>query len=220
MTADPCATTTASIVIEYDGVSRDRETQFREWQQEIRAGVQNFPGYLRTDIFPAITGIQDKWHIAVHFDTPAHLSNWLDSDIRHGLIREGKSSFGSYRYRIGTGLERWFTTVRRSPALKPPLPAWKQNFAVLLGLYPTVMLETYLLDHFGLMTSWPLPMQMFMNNLVSCSLLTWFVMPWVSKLLKFWLQPAQQTRRNTLVGCLLLALAYSLMVLIFYQIFE
>lgn len=204
----------ASIVIEYGEVSGDQESQFRQWQAEIRSGVSQFEGYLRTDIFPPIKGKQDKWYIVVHFDTPANLIQWLDSDTRHQLLNIGRRNFGSYRYRIETGLEGWFSNKRNSKDRLNP-PAWKQNFAVLFGLYPTVMIETLLFSHFHLMQSWSLAAKMLVNNLVSCSLLTWAVMPSVTRLLKFWLKPQGAPVRINLIGTLLVFMGYGLMVSIF-----
>ncbi|SRR5579883_2357728 len=208
----------SSIVIEYDGISGDQETQFRQWQSDIQSGVRQFEGYLRTDVFPPVKGAQSKWYIVVHFDTPAHLSQWLDSDTRHYLISIGKRRFGSYRYHIGrglTGLESWFIGRSNTEAKRSNPPAWKQNLAVLFGLYPTVMIETLVFSQLRLMASWALPYQMFISNLVSCSLLTWAVMPFVSWLLNFWLKPPLSTARVNLIGLLLVCVGYGLMVAVF-----
>jgi hypothetical protein len=229
--------THASIVIEYDEISDDKEAQFRQWQSQIRAGVSQFKGYLKTDICRPIEGLQDKWYIVVHFDSPASLGEWLDSDIRHYLIGLGKKKFGSYRYKIGTGLEGWFSNKNKLGELDSHPPAWKQNFAVLFGLYPTVMLETLLFSHFHIMESWPLAPKMFVNNLVSCSLLTWVVMPGTIELLNFWLKP-QQTNQSAVrsatatarsptqkffanldvIGTLLIFAGYGLMISIFHAL--
>jgi len=206
----------ASIVIVYDEVSGDKESQFRQWQSEIRSGVSQFKGYLKTDIFPPIKGVQEKWHIVVHFDTSANLIEWLDSDIRYHLINIGKRNFGSYQYKIGTGLEGWFSDQTNSPRLNPP--AWKQNLAVLFGLYPTVMIETLLFSHFHLMESWSLAPKILVSNLVSSSLLTWAVMPTVTRLLKFWLKPQQSDVNINIIGTLLVFISYGLMVS-FFQFF-
>jgi uncharacterized protein len=223
----------AVIVIEYDGISDNNETQFRQWQSQIRAGVRQFKGYLKTDICPPIQGLQDKWYIIVHFDSPANLGEWLDSDIRHHLVDLGKKKFGPYRYKIDTGLEGWFAS-RRHPTEERTPPAWKQNFAVLFGLYPTVMLETAVLNQFQLMVDWPLALRMFVNNLISCSLLTWVVMPLTTRLLNFWLKPAvrpsmlerssndhschtisYRINQINLIGTLLVLLGYGFMISIF-----
>lgn len=208
----------SSIVIEYDGIPGEKESEFRQWQADIRSGVVQFEGYLRTDVFPAIQGAQDKWYVVVHFDTPANLSQWLDSDTRHRLISMGKRRFGAYRYHIGnglTGLEAWFSKRIDGNGKRSNPPAWKQNFAVLFGLYPTVMVETLLFSKLRLMETWAQPYQMFVSNLVSCSLLTWVVMPSVTWLLNFWLKPHQTTTRLDLIGTLLVFLGYGLMVAVF-----
>jgi len=207
-----------SIVIEYDGIPGEEESEFRKWQAEIRSGVSQFDGYVRTDVFPPIQGAQAKWYIIVHFDTPANLSQWLDSDTRHDLISRGKRRFGSYRYHMGTGLtglEAWFSKRINAEGKRSSPPAWKQNFAVLFGLYPTVMVETLPFAKLRLMESWALPYQMFVNNLVSCSLLTWVVMPSVTWLLNFWLKPQQREPKLNLIGILLVLIGYGLMVAVF-----
>ncbi|MBW4693068.1 MAG: hypothetical protein KME27_15045 [Lyngbya sp. HA4199-MV5] len=208
----------SSIVIEYDRIPGEKESEFKKWQSEIRAGVSQFEGYVRTDVFPPIQGAQTKWYVAVHFDSPAHLSQWLDSDTRHALISRGKRRFGAYRYHVGnglTGLEAWFAKRLDAEGKRSNPPAWKQNFAVLFGLYPTVMVETLLFRKLGLMASWALPYQMFINNLVSCSLLTWAVMPFVTWLLHFWLKPQQTQLKLNLIGALLVFVGYGLMVAVF-----
>jgi antibiotic biosynthesis monooxygenase (ABM) superfamily enzyme len=215
----------ASIVIEYDEIADNKEAQFLHWQSEIRAGLQQFEGYLKTDLCRPIQGMQEKWYIVVHFDSPAHLGEWLDSDLRHRIIGKGKKEFGPYRYKIHTGFEGWFN---RNGA-EANTPAWKQNFAVLFGLYPTVMLETLLFSHFRVLDTWSLAPKMFVNNLISCSLLTWVVMPLTTMLLNFWLKPQQTTEKNVgkespsptptnLIGTLLIFIAYGFMIAIFQAI--
>ncbi|WP_404786627.1 antibiotic biosynthesis monooxygenase [Altericista sp. CCNU0014] len=215
----------ASIVIEYDEIASDKEAQFLQWQSEIQAGLNQFEGYLKTDVCRPIRGMQEKWYIVVHFDSPAHLGEWLDSDIRHHIIGKGKKKFGPYRYKIQAGFEGWFGQRNETNA---SVPAWKQNFAVLFGLYPTVMLETLLFSHLGIMESWPLAPKMFVNNLISCSLLTWIVMPLTTALLNFWLKPrqasgedAERSRalvRTDIIGTLLVFVAYGFAIAIFQSL--
>lgn len=121
----------------------------------------------------------------------------MDSDIRHELIRIGRKNFGPYEYKkLGTGLEGWFSQDRHISGKPQQIPAWKQNFAVLFGLYPTVMVETLLFSQFSLMEFWPLANKVFVSNIISCSLLTWVVMPFVTNLLKFWLKPQRSRVAN------------------------
>lgn len=207
-------TSNTSIVIEYE-ISKEQELLFRQWQSQLRSAVTQFKGYLNTDIFPPIKGVQNKWYIVVHFDTPANLTQWIDSDSRHELIKFGKKNFGTYQYRkLGTGLEGWFGRKKTSAVISRP-PAWKQNFAVLFGLYPTVMFETLLFPQLGFMNDWSLAYRVFVNNLISCSLLTWVVMPFVTKLLNFWLRPQRSPAKLNLIGTFLIFIGYGFMIFIF-----
>jgi len=215
MTGQVDGASKASIVIEYDGFPGDKESQFRQWQSEIQSGVSQFEGYLGTDIFPPVKKGQDGWYIVVHFDSHAYLSQWLDSDTRHYLINKGRRKFGAYRYRIGTGLEGWFSKGKNQDESPNP-PAWKQIFSVLFGLYPTVMVETLAFAHFRLMESWSIAPKMFVNNLVSCCLLTLVVMPLVTSLLNFWLKPQRSTPKINVIGTLLVFIGYGFMISIFH----
>ena len=177
--------------------------------------VSNFKGYLSTDIFPPALGVYNKWYIVVRFDNSANLTYWLDSDIRHELIRIGRKNFAPYEYKNwGTGLEGWFDK-KRSGKPEPILPAWKQTFAVLFGLYPTVMIENLLFSHFQLMESWTFANKMFVGNVISCCLLTWVVMPLVTKLLNFWLNPQRNFFKTNLIGTSLVIVGYGLIISIF-----
>ena len=208
-------TSNTSIVIEYE-ISGEQELLFMQWQSQLRAAVIHFKGYLNTDIFPPIKEVQDKWYIVVHFDTPANLTQWLDSDSRHNLIKFGQKNFGSYQYqKLGTGLEGWFNQLKKTSSVISRPPAWKQNFAVLFGLYPTVMFEALLFPQLGLMNDWSLAYRVFVNNLISCSLLTWVVMPFVTKLLNFWLRPQRSPVKLNLIGTSLVFVGYGFMIFIF-----
>lgn len=205
-----------SLVIEYE-ISEEKESQFRQWQLELRSAVRQFKGYLHTDIFPPVKGIQNKWYIVVHFDTSTNLTQWLDSDTRHDLIKLGKTNFGSYQYKkLGTGLEGWFVNNINSGGTYASPAGWKQNFAVLFGLYPIVMIETLLFSQLRFMESWSFAPKMFVNNLVSCSLLTWVVMPLVTRLLNFWLHPQRSALKTNLIGTLLVFISYGLMISVFH----
>ena len=77
------------------------------------------------------------------------------------------------------------------------------------------MLETILFSQLHIMESWSLAPKMFVSNLVSCSLLTWAVMPFVTWLLNFWLKPTQSIATANLIGIALLVVGYGLMVAVF-----
>jgi antibiotic biosynthesis monooxygenase (ABM) superfamily enzyme len=84
-------------------------------------------------------------------------------------------------YRKLHGLEAWF----HSP--QPPPPRWKMALATLIGVYPTSLFLSLTLG--GVTTAWPLLLRSLLIAVAMVALLTWGVMPAVTRLLRPWLQP-------------------------------
>lgn len=82
-------------------------------------------------------------------------------------------------YRHLTGLEAWF----RSSA---PPPRWKMAVATLCGVFPTSFFLSLAVGPF--IKSFPLPMRLFVIAALMVCLLTWVVMPFVTRILKRWLR--------------------------------
>jgi len=81
-------------------------------------------------------------------------------------------------YRNLTGLEAWF----RSPG-QPP--RYKMALATLCGVFPTALLLSYTVA--PLIANWHVLLQQLTFAVCMVSLLTWVVMPFVTKVLKGWL---------------------------------
>jgi antibiotic biosynthesis monooxygenase (ABM) superfamily enzyme len=90
---------------------------------------------------------------------------------------------GAPVYRQLHGLEAWF----RSPA---PPPRWKMAVATYLGVLPVVILLSLTLG--PAISSWHFLFNHIVFNLCVVALLTWIVMPLVTRALDSWLQPKQK----------------------------
>lgn len=199
-----------SFTIEQD-ITQEKTGDFFQWQCQVTQACRAFDGYLKTENLPPLRGIRDKWHTIIYFDTPENLTRWLESDVRRDLMKL-RENIGSYRF-IGykTGLESWLLQNKT-------LPRWKQVLSVLLGLYPTIMLQTLLFIHVPILDHLPVAIQVLLRNVMACFILTWFVMPTIRKIFHFWLEPAQPSRKNDLMGILLISIALILMVSIFEKL--
>lgn len=182
-----------SLVIEHI-VPWGKDFAFRRWRSSLIQEAKRYEGFVRSDFCPPLKckdGVV-KWYTILHFDTPAHLHSWIESDDRKYLLEAGQKIFNAYRFKsFTTGLEGWFSAqagTAEQVGLGPP--AWKQILSVVVGLYPIVMLQSLLFTAFGVMQSWSPATQMLANNLMSSTLLTLVVMPFVARSLRFWLQPA------------------------------
>jgi hypothetical protein len=203
----------SSFVVEYI-VPVGQEYRFNQWYARLVDAARQFEGYTRTDLCPPLDcgdGVV-KWYYIVHFATPKDLKRWLDSNTRQRLLEEGQDTFLAYRYKsFTTGLEGWFSNKSGVDGEQNDLgpPAWKQVLAVVVGLYPTIMVQGLIFSALGVMQTWPRPISMVVNNLITSSVLTWLVMPQVSRVLGFWLYPAYRlgSLRRDVAGAFIVIVA-------------
>jgi hypothetical protein len=89
--------------------------------------------------------------------------------------------------------------------------------AVVLGLYPTIVIQGMVFSALGIMQTWPMPTSLVINNLITSSILTWVVMPRVSRVLSFWLRPAYRLTalQTNIIGAGLVLTALALMASLF-----
>jgi antibiotic biosynthesis monooxygenase (ABM) superfamily enzyme len=79
------------------------------------------------------------------------------------------------------------------------------------------MMQAIAFSILGIMQSWTLASSMIVNNLITSTILSLYVMPFVAKRLRFWLQPAYRpvSLKTNLIGTALAIISLALMVLLF-----
>ncbi|WP_432093522.1 antibiotic biosynthesis monooxygenase [Streptomyces sp. bgisy100] len=203
-----------TAVISHD-VRPGREQDFERWQSKILKAQEQQPGFMGSELFRPLQGIQDHWVVAFRFDTREHLDAWLDSEVREELLKEGRNYFSSYDVRkIGSAFSGWF---RFGDGGDEGVPAnWKQAMAVVLALYPTVtVLNLAVNDELG-DAGVPGYLNLFIGNLLSVSVLTWLLMPLVNRGLAFWLQPSRaKSARTHILGALVVIVCWGILLTIF-----
>ena len=210
----------SSVILEYI-VSKENDTAFNRWYGAVTQLAEQQPGFLRMDRCPPLECIDNvtKYYSIIHFDTPQHLDHWLTSKAQADLLESGKYTFVDHKFKsFTTGLEGWFSRQVSAPTLGPS--RWKQVLSVVLGLYPLVMLQALLFPAIGFLASWPPSAAMLVNNLITAAILTYGVMPQVSRLFGFWLYPAHRDapRQINLLGTAVLLSAMGMMVILFNQV--
>ncbi|WP_326709253.1 MULTISPECIES: antibiotic biosynthesis monooxygenase [unclassified Streptomyces] len=203
-----------TAVISHD-VRPGREQEFERWQEKVLREQEKYPGFMGTEFFKPVEGIQDHWVVVFRYDTREHLDAWLDSSTRERLLEKGRDYFASYEVRkVGTAFGGWFRFGSDEGEEVPP--NWKQAMTVVLALYPTVMVLNLTVGHEFDVLGVPGYLGLFFSNILSVSILTWLLMPLVNRALTFWLRPGRTRHvRVDVAGAALVALCWALTVLIF-----
>ncbi|WP_234341159.1 antibiotic biosynthesis monooxygenase [Streptomyces sp. NRRL S-1813] len=185
------------------------EQQFLAWQEKTLRAQEKAPGFMGSELFKPVEGVQEHWVVVFRFDSREHLDDWLDSDVRAKLLNEGSKYFISYDVRkVGSAFSGWFQFDHDKRGNAPP--NWKQAMSVVLALYPTVMVlnltvgvgleKLTIREYIGL----------FLSNVLSVSALTWLLMPIVNRVFAFWLVPSRVAgnRRAQVLGLASVVLCY------------
>ncbi|MFJ9901790.1 antibiotic biosynthesis monooxygenase [Streptomyces sp. NPDC101152] len=192
-----------------------REGDFARWQDKVIKAQGRFPGFMGTESFKPVEGVQDNWVVVFRFDTREHLDAWLASDTRATLLEEGQHYFSGYDvHKVASAFSGWFRFGEGVDDAVPP--NWKQAMSVVLALYPTVMVLNLTVGHQMDGLGVPGYVGLFIGNVLSVSILTWFLMPLVNRALAFWLVPRRaRTARVHVTGAVLVMLGWALCILVF-----
>jgi antibiotic biosynthesis monooxygenase (ABM) superfamily enzyme len=193
-------------------VEPDKVADFKLWQAELMAAQSEFPGFLDGQLDEPRPGISEDWTIVLRFATSAHLKQWMESDARRDMIDKVSPalSAGQARAVVGSSFGAWFDLGGKGP------PAWKASMVVLFGLYPIVMLQLRYYYPITDRLHIPLAPATFLGNVISVTLLSFVVMKLLNQVFQPWLMPApERSGRTTLLGTLVMLIAYLSMVLLF-----
>ncbi|MFN8124997.1 MAG: antibiotic biosynthesis monooxygenase [Candidatus Nanopelagicales bacterium] len=204
-----------------------QQAEYKKQRAALDAKAATYPGFVSVDVFQP-SGEQDTWNTILTFDSAASLQSWRDSPERAALVGQIKSVASDSDRVMPTGFGQWFSVNATATAQSP---AWKQAMVVLAVLYAMVSVLDITLGNFigkGLSVEGdevvpglglPFPVVVFVGNAVGTILLTWVLMPIVTRLLAWWLDPAA-TSSQTTRGALLMIVIYILEMLFFVWLFR
>ncbi len=193
-------------------VAKGKVADYLAWRRKAIEAQAHYPGYLATDFFKPHGTFQNEWVDIVRYRSVDDLNRWMESEERQSLLKELKPIVESMHAHPVTGLEGWFALSRETGATISAPPPWKQALAVLFALYPTVMVLSFLNP---LWRNLSFAQSMLIGNILSVTLLTYLVMPRLSRLLNFWLAAPAHDWKNEALGLSTVAIGLALFVLIF-----
>jgi uncharacterized protein len=176
---------------------KDRIKEFEEWLSGISKEVSRQEGSMGIDIIrptPNTTNSKSKSEYVVifRFNSYENLEKWEKSPIRNEWFQKGrKLAESDPDVQKMTGLEFWFTPYFKDESsplipLQPP-PRYKMVIVtipvisiLLLTLVPQINFLTEML-------SIPFPVRLVIALTITVLLMSYVIMPLLTKLLKFWL---------------------------------
>lgn len=159
-----------------------RKPEYISWVHQVEKIVAQFPGY--QDTAYKVKGERGECHVVFRFDTVEHLRNWELSAERQKWIEkledEGLVEGGERIERL-TGLEFLFANQLHPKANKMALVLIVIIFTMMLMLEPVV---SFL---FGMLPGTPNWLILLFRITVQVVLMTYVVMPPVTRCLASWL---------------------------------
>ena len=187
-------------------IDPSRTVEATSWMQAGTDLATGFAGFLGSGWVRAGEG-SDLWYMLYRFRDIPTLEAWEQSPQRSWWLDSGRAFASEVRIERRTGIEGWFdapfaTHVETRHAapdaatstgpIQQPIPAapprWKQAVAIWLGFFPTNLLASWLLGFVPGFTEWPLILRVLLATLLLTPVMTYAVLPWVTRMLRPWLQ--------------------------------
>jgi antibiotic biosynthesis monooxygenase (ABM) superfamily enzyme len=160
------------------------DTTYREWAVRIQAAQAKYAGYCGMYLQPP-TEKDGLWTTIIRFDTTEHLEAWMDAPERAELLAESKAFIDQEQLmRLATSFPGW---VPINPVTGKGPPNWKTALLVVLGLFPTVMLEMRLLGPILTGLGLHASAATFISNCISVAVTTFITMPLFIRWFGWWL---------------------------------
>lgn len=174
---------TATIVQRIDP---ECEQAYEALMSAIHTEVRACDGFLRREVIKAASGPHLEYTSILHFDNETNLHRWEHSPERlRWATRMSRIAAHTTPLHILTGLETWFT-LSAGQAIVPP-PRYKMAIVTALAIFPLITLLSYAMA--PVWGTLPIIVHTLISTAVLVPLMTYVVMPRLTRLFQRWLYP-------------------------------
>ncbi|MGY0398419.1 MAG: hypothetical protein ACWIPH_00440 [Ostreibacterium sp.] len=164
------------------------QLEYENWQSRIGKEIKEFEGFIGISdkkLYP-IEGADNEYITVFQFDTAYHLSKWQNSDILLEYLNELKQyTVSESKITLHEGLEIFFDEKEKT---KYSPPFYKKVSLGVIAVYPLIILVNKL---YSWLNPWPeiIPFEigLFFQVIIISVLMTYPVMPILTKVLHKWL---------------------------------
>jgi uncharacterized protein len=167
-------------------VRKGQQDAFEALSSQMTERASRFPGYLGTAMFRPASPDDPEYRIVFKFRDRESLEQWESSEERAELLGQIESLLVQPSEReVTSGIVTWFTLPGQNPVTPPP--KWKMTIVSWLALYPAVTLVFML---FGdVLAQVPLLLRTLLVTVVVMLLMSYVLMPRMTRWFAFWLFP-------------------------------
>ncbi len=168
-------------------VPPDRAREAQAWAKSGQDLLEAMPGYLGSGwIRP--DPLSEDWHMLYRFQDGETLESWERSAERTWWVASAAGIAEDSRSERRTGIEGWFDApaeVTVADATPPAPPRWKQMVSIFIVFYPlSLVLQLVALPILG---GDPLWLRVGVTTAVATPLMTYLLLPLVTRALRPWL---------------------------------
>jgi uncharacterized protein len=158
--------------------------KYEDWLRRVIQTAGEFPGFRGVTTLAPEGLDSDIRYLIWRFDSKKNLDNWETSAVRTKFVEEVKR-YADQHYESATGMETWFSVPDMHKVAVPP--KWKMLVVTFAAAYLVSVTARVLLSPvFG---SWSIVESTLVYTAILVGALTYFIMPWLSRLLRDWLYP-------------------------------
>ncbi len=180
--------TVTIVVRQY--VKPGHEEAYEAWLKRMTEGAQaNFPGYLGVGFHrPEKPG--DQYRQVFRFDSIAQLEEFERSEYRADMLAEGSMHFAADpSLERMTGLEFWFDPPRGTKVAQPS--PHRMALVMIAVVFTMILILSTIIG--ALTPDWPQPLRLLLTVSIQVMLMTYVVMPRLTRLIARFIYPQTRT---------------------------
>lgn len=171
-------------------VRPDRRDEYEAWLRGLLAEAEHLDGFLGADVHPPGPGADVEYTSVFRFASLAQLRAFERSELRRRAMAEvAELVEADAVWDTHTGLELWFDPP---PGTVVPQPV-RWRMALLLGVVVYLLVLVFGAAASAVIGGWPFPLRLALVIAVEITLMTYVLLPWLTRRLRTWIYPASTT---------------------------
>jgi uncharacterized protein len=180
-----------ALIVRY--VKKDRIEEFEAWIRGMTLVASKFEGFLGSNVIRPRDKENPEYVIVARFDKYEHLKAFMTSVERAEYLKKSEGmTTGEISVQEMHGFGSFFSLPERSVSSSVPAK-YKMSVLTIMALYiPLLVISTLVASIFR---GFPRPLLVLFTLIVLVPIMTYFIMPWTTRLFRFWLFPKTVSRK-------------------------